>query len=354
MTEPVVINELTGSQRSITLSGRALPKRPPGLESGGMLRTKITWYAGNNVATQQVLGVEELDMTLSGVWNDRFIGGLVEVEGFQTPQLARDVVAIFEDIQRSGNTLRFQWGPVVRTGILKEFVPTWARLQDVEWTMNWEWQSRDDATVPRATLDEPPDSSELRRRQNEVDDQLAFEPAQVSPDYRSQVRAEIGRVRGRVVSLFDRVRDARSFALVPLTATRGALADAELLREEGNSVIGDLLETPIDLATGFQDLVSRLRVEVWRREEGNRTRRVVGEGQRLGRVFRRISAPAPLAVVTVRGGGDSLRRIAQRFYGTQDEWRRIESANGLTGSVVPAGTLVVVPPLSNATEDVGC
>jgi hypothetical protein len=348
----VIIRELTGSQRSVTLGGRALPNRS--LPAGGELREKKTWYAGNNVATLQVLGAQDNDMQLRGIWNDRFIGGQVETNGFETPELARDVVAIFDTLQRSGNALRFQWGEVVRMGILAEFEPVWLREQDVEWTMRFSWFGRDDQEVPRATLDEPPNSAELRTRQNQTDDQLAFEPKAVRTDYADVIRAQVRGMRARVGAIFDRVRAAQSVVAIPLTAVRGALADAEALRLLGNALAVDLIETPVEVATNFEGLVDRLGVEVWRREQGRRSRRVQAEGQRVARDLRRLTRPSPLAVVTIRGGGDSLRRIAREVYGTADEWRRIADVNGLPDSVVAAGTLIVIPPLSAPVEDSEC
>ncbi len=336
------------------MGGRGLPERP--LPAGGRLRTKKTWYSGNNVATLQVLGSEDMDMQLRGVWNDRFIAGQVLTSGFDNddPVLARDVVRIFDTLQRAGNTLRFQWGDVVRMGVLAEFEPRWLREQDVEWTMRFEWFGRDDQEVPRATLDEPPNSAQLRQRQNETDDQLAFEPPSIKPDYAARVRTQISDVRGRVGAIFDRVRAAQSVGGIPLTAVRGVLADAEALRRSANALGVELLEAPLELATDLEGLIDRLGAETWRREQGRRVLRTLAEGQRVARELRRLTRPAPLAVVTIRGGTDSLRRLAREFYGTPDEWRRIADVNDFPDSVVAPGTLVVIPPLSAPAETSDC
>jgi len=348
----IVIQELTGSRRSIELGGRALPERP--FPAGGRLRSKKTWYAGNNVATLQVLGSEDIDTQIKGVWNDRYIVDQVATTGFETPQLARDVVRIFEVLQRSGNALRVQWSDVVRMGILAEFEPNWLREQDVEWSMRFEWYGRDDQEVTRATLDEPPNSAELRRRQNESDDRLAFEPDSIRTDYSDSVRAGAASVRARVGALFDRVRSAQSVAAIPLTAVRGALADAEALRSIGNVLGVELIEAPLEAATELEGLIDRLGAETWRREQGRRVLRTQAEGQRVARDLRRLTRPEPIAVITVRGGNDSLRRLARDYYGTADEWRRIADVNDLSSSVVAPGTLIVIPPLSAPSENSEC
>lgn len=341
MSQPIVIQELSGSERVIVLGGRALPERP--LPAGGRTRHKLTWYAGNAVGTLQVLGVEDKSTTINGEWNDRFIADQVTVQGFETPTLAREVVAIFENIQRSGNAIRFQWGDVVRMGILADFDPEWQREQDVRWSMEFAWYGRDDLELPRASADEPPNSSELRNRQNESDNELAFEPSGTRPDYSSRVRTRISRVRGKVGAIFDRVRAAQSGDAIPLTAVRGALGDASGLRDAANLVSVDLLEAPLEVATASDRLLDRLRVQVWRSEQGRRVRRVLAEGQRVALELRRSTRPEPLAVVTARAG-DSLRRLALRYYGSADEWQRIASANDLTDSVLTPGALIVIPP----------
>lgn len=349
----ILIQEISGSGRIVSLGGRALPERPIGF--GGRLREKKTWYAGNNVATLQVLGSEEMDMTIRGVWNDRFIADQVATSGFETPELAREVVTIFHSLQRSGNALRFQWGDQVRMGILAEFEPTWLREQDVEWMMRWSWFGRDDQEVPRASLDEPPNSSELRQRTDEQDDQLAFEPKKnTKTDYSAAIRLRIAQVRGRVGAIFDRVREAQSVASIPLTAVRGVLADAEALRLEANELSVELLELPIEITTTEDRLIDRINVENWRREQGRRGRNLLAEGQRVARNLRTLTRPEPIAVVTIRGGNDSLRRLAREFYGTADEWRRIADVNDLPDSVVTPGTIVVIPPLAAPVEDQSC
>lgn len=352
MTVPILIQELTGSQREVSLGGRALPERP--LPAGGLLRHKKTWYPGSGVATLQVLGSEVSSTQFQGVWNDRFIGGQVTTTGFETPELARELVTIFEQLRDSGNTLRFEWGPVVRRGILAQFEPLWLRQQDVRWTMLFEWEARDDQEVPRATLDEPPNSAELRTRLNESDDNLAFKPKAVKPSYATTVIEQINSVRGRVTDIFDRIRVAQSFQSVPLSSVRGALAAAEGLRLEGNALSVDLVEDPIEVATTFETLLDRVRVDAWRREQGRRVRRLQARGQSDARDLRKLSNPQPIAVVTMRGGNDSLRRVARRFYGTADEWRRIAQANDLPDSTVAAGTLIVVPPLSAPIDTEAC
>lgn len=137
------VEELTGSQRSIRLRDRALPYQGVGFPI--TQRTKKTYYGGNPVATLQVLGPDYGNTQLDGIWKARFLADSVEFNSGNSgsaaaPDLSspEDLVLLFEDIALSGNTLRVQWGPHVREGILVRFTPDWIRLQDVKWAMEFE------------------------------------------------------------------------------------------------------------------------------------------------------------------------------------------------------------------------
>lgn len=342
-----VIEELTGSQRRIVLRGRALPER--GVGFGTRLRHKATWYAGNQVGTLQVFGPEVQATDLEGIWNDRYVSDLVDTSGFGALNTAGDLVGAFESLCASGNALRVQWGPQVRNGILAEFTPEYEREQDVRWTASFAWYGRDDQAQPRATPDDPPNSAELLTRQNEADDELAFAPPDIRTDYLDDVRAHARSIRGRVGSVFDRVRSAQRAASVPLSDVRALLADAEGVRRAGNRATADLVERTVDRMTDSDDVLSKVTLGGWTRSQGRAFGRLRAQAQRVARQLRRSVSPEPFAVVSVREG-ETLRTLARRFYGTSDDWQRIAAVNSLPDSVVPIGTIVVVPPKSIAVD----
>jgi nucleoid-associated protein YgaU len=352
----LVIQELTGSQRSITLRGWALPQRGP--DFGGRLRTKTTWYAGNKVGTLQVLGPEVTPTEFEGYWMDRHLGDPDEgqqivTEGFDTVELAVDLVAAFESIRDSGNRLRVEWGPFVRNGVLAEFTPRPERTNDIKWKMSFEWDARDDATQPRATTDEPPDTAELRERQNGSDDQQAFAPKQTDPDFFAEVAERAAEVRRRTGDVFDKVREAQGAAVIPIRSIRGIVTDVEAMRTEANGLLVHLVESFTDEVTSFDDLFSTLAVEGWRRTQARRVSDLRAQAQLTARQVRTTGQPEPVRIVETREG-DTLRRIAWKVYGVSDEWQRIAAANGLTDSLVPVGLMLVIPPLGAPVDTQGC
>jgi phage tail protein X len=349
----LIIQELTGSQRSITLRGWALPQRGP--DFGGRLRTKTTWYAGNQVGTLQVLGPEITPTEFEGFWMDRHLdeADQIVVEGFGDVTRARDLVAVFESIRDAGNRLRVEWGPFVRNGVLAEFTPRPEREQDIKWKAQFEWDAKDDAEQPRATTDEPPDTSELRERQNSSDDQQAFAPDQIRVDYFQEVQSRAAGIRGRVGNVFDKVRQAQGLAVIPVRSIAGIVADVESLRDESNAMLVHLVETFVDDATDLEDLISTLTMEGWRRTQARRIADVRAQAQATARQVRTAGQPEPIQIVESKEG-DTLRSIAWRVYGVADEWQRIATANSLPDSIVEVGTMLVIPPLGSPVDTQVC
>lgn len=336
----LIIQELRGARRSITLRGRALPERGP--EFGLRTRAKQTWYAGTGIATLQVLGAEVLDTEFVGVWSDRHLAEQVSVEGFAEVATAAQLVRAFESICAEGQRLRVSWGPFVRSGVLAEFVPKPDREVDIGWQATFRWDSREDQDVPVATFDAPPETSELRASVNAADDEQAMMPGAAQRDYAGQVRGRADEVRRQIGRVFDRIRTARRSGPMPLSSVLGIAADVELVRSATSEFLGDLVEVPVFDTTDGDDLASRLRLEAWRRTQGRRVSDVRASTQRSGRELRKYGRPGGVRIVEVQEG-ETLRSIARREYGSADDWQRLADANGLVDSIVPAGLVLVVP-----------
>src|SRR5690606_21640253 len=195
MSLPLIIEEVTGPKRSITLRGRSLPYQE--VSWGGEQRVNINFHAGNPVATAQVVGPTYKPTVLKGTWKDTFlnatpaedvatyvqyevgteenspillnfpsinifepgtVGGATftsggSVEGSkQQAKTARAVRDAFELIRRSGQLLRVEWGSLVRYGYLTNttFTHTRGAETDIGWELEFEWIG-DTHTPPRVT-----------------------------------------------------------------------------------------------------------------------------------------------------------------------------------------------------------
>jgi len=155
-----IMELLTGGipQRILQLRGSGLPHRPAAWKSGNRLNT--TWYPGNgDEATQQNMGPIEMPSNWSGEWRYRMLsrtpakytntGNMSELIDIIQPVT---LVQLIEEMFRGGHRLRVIWfqggdGPqskalIMREGQAKEWEFPVERAEDIQWNIQWEWQSR--------------------------------------------------------------------------------------------------------------------------------------------------------------------------------------------------------------------
>ena len=342
----LLIEEVDGD-RFVALSGRALPFR--GVNFGTLMRKEVTWYAGSNVGTMQVLGLEEPNTDIEGMWSDRYLAGQVSVGGFPEVVLASDLVAIFKEIAGRGSRLRVQWGPEVRNGIIESFDPTYERQEDVAWSISFAWFGRDDAEVTRAFTPSEPDQEPALSAMNELDEVAADEPSRASRSYLSTVRSQVTSIRGSTTSYINAVKRVALSPNPPLGPLNEVITAARQIGEDVKSLVSNASE-PIDESILSERAEDRLLGDLARR---NVSRSAVGVRSETGTVARRLEKkvrPRGRTIIEVREG-QTLRRLAMEFYGSSDDWSRIALANGLTRSVVEPGTLLVIPDVSDPVQD---
>jgi hypothetical protein len=154
----ITISELTGAQRTITLTGGGLPKQ--GANWGGTQRVITTWYPGNATeATQHVLGPTEKQTNWDGIWRTNLLYRSPAI--FADPKVGLTQIVdaftlkeVIEDIFRGGALLNVIWGTVVNHGagpeaktITREGRATdwdfkFDRPDDITWNVTFEWANR--------------------------------------------------------------------------------------------------------------------------------------------------------------------------------------------------------------------
>jgi hypothetical protein len=342
----VVIEETTGAGRSITLRGRALPYQ--GVGFGGKMRTAVTWYPGNPEATIQVLGPELDSTTMEGMWKDRFLLRQAELSGFDaalTGATAAQLVRAFEILRDSGNELRVQWADTVRRGILTEFVPTWLRSQDVRWTATWTWFAANPDQPVRAAP-APLPGKDVNTALIRHDNAFVSAPKIIAKDYLSEINGFVDGVRRQAGKVFDAIREAQRQIQTPVALVQKVLSAADSLQAEAEDEVGRLTNIPYTYAQTADRVVGVLSVEAWRRRTAGASDRLVAAVKRTAEQYERTIVSDVLDVIVV-SEDVTLRQLSTRYYGSPDSWTVIADANGLVDSVVPAGTVLVIPSLPN-------
>ena len=336
----LVIDELSGPQRRIVLAGRALPYRGPGWQT--TMRHSISWKAGSPIGTIQPLGSQEEPTTFHGMWKDRFLAPFVGAFGFDFEiRLAEDLCRAMYLLARSGNEIRVEWGSFVRSGLIGHFRAEPERTQDIAWELEFVWNSFDDQKPAPASAQNKPEA-DLKARLNAMDDTLAFEPPNLAEDFSAGVVSGITNLRDKASSIFDVVRQVNT-ALATPAQTLGAIATAVSdIQTEAESELVRLLDAPGEFVRSLDRLTDVLSFETWRRTQGRTVHAFRYSSQLTEAGVREEASPGAVGVVLMPAGV-TLRALAASIYGTPDAWKLIASANGLSGSDVPAGTPLISP-----------
>jgi hypothetical protein len=222
----------------VVLRGRALPYAK--VDWGVSQRVTTTFYPGNPVATQQVLGPEELPTTMEGMWKARYLENNVLVDGVELDPDPFAVVRLFSDMCRIGAVWRVTWLGEVRRGVMTSFTPTWHRQTDCGWEAVFDWAARDDDGTEPPDLGDPPGGSfDILGEINSFLDKVAAAPLVAS----QLVNMVIGDIRA-----------------IQETASRivGILASAETLVSAPAQVIGSLRAAIVSLANQVNVAVRRI------------------------------------------------------------------------------------------------
>lgn len=342
----LTIQELTGEQRALILKGRALPYRPASF-GRGVQRTHKTTYQGNPQSTQQVLGPEETEATLEGMWKSRFIGGCVQQVGFpREVTAAADLVEFVDSIRQAGQTVQVQWGPELRVGILVAFEATWERVQDVRWTIDFEWQSRGAVTTKarRSAARKPG----LLDKLNALSDVLALGPEFLLPDVNAMLVSTISEVRKKIGQMFDALMVVARIGRLPADVAGSIVANATGLRAqllEGSNAVS---EVPVTEIVSVDDLIVLTEAEFWRRDVATKMQELLEEVSIVEQQTTERASPPPVAVVEVKQW-TTLYQISQEQYGTPDLAGFIADVNDHQEIAVAPGTVLIIPPKPQET-----
>lgn len=114
---PVVLQELEGLLRTVSLQDAALPER--GVEVGAKLRKVVNRYPGNDVPSVQILGHEEDPIVVKGSLNDVLMG----LSGY-----ARATSDALRQLFLGKRYVAFSWGDtIVRRGFIDDLKIIWDR-----------------------------------------------------------------------------------------------------------------------------------------------------------------------------------------------------------------------------------
>lgn len=390
----ILIEELEGRRRTLSLVGPALPLR--GATWGGEQRLVTAFPPGKGgEATQQVLGVAEAPSEWEGTWNTtRMVAApsILRSDG-QDQQITRafTLMSTFEDIARSGALLRVTWATeerkISREGRIGPYKFPVDREDDIRWSASFIWTSRGSGndTSPAAQAGEDVEAAVRAMNGTLADLQSAIVGAPVQsvdpnvPSGPSFVTlGQLEQIASAPKTFVERVSDTAAALRTNITRTVGIIETARSQPAEVAQVAGtaarqtqaEMLvvqrrlgqippETLADAGTPLSSvarsaayfaLVGRKNDVVLR--QALTTEAAARKNVRAGDATRGVDqarAANVLATIYARVG-DTFAALAARYYGTADLAAVLARANGLPGyQVAPAvGARLIVPKLGAA------
>jgi hypothetical protein len=325
----------------IQLEGRSLPYRPIPFE--GRQRVKTTYYAGNTVATQQVMGPIEEPTTITGIWKDKFLGN------DQAIALAENL----DLIRRSGVQLQVTWGSFVRRGILARLKFPMDRFQDVAWEMEFQWNGRGNTVAPPITatgVQNPREGltavsnglTEVRDAVTNYTDGVMARVYGFTQTTQIQFDVTINAALDLIGVIDSAASATTALASVPRYVLEQGIAVCKTARSSLQNFEESITDIPGELTHDYdltkelkdsaQDLLQYLaqkldilKLSTIQKEVAVNTL-VELDGQLFPEILAEERPPA----------GTDLRDLANRHYGDPDLWFIIAQYNGIVGSQVPA------------------
>lgn len=316
---------------------RAAPRRP--WTFGTQLRTVRTDYPGARTPSEQVLGPNHKPFTLTGRFDDRY-----NFPGYALTEQRR-----LEAMVRRGN--------LVRVGFQNQVFEV--LITEVDFEYHREWYIGYTLTV--STHDRPEDidisdrSPASTRSVQEAFDEVdllvqalatAHQEAPVSFLANSTAIDTDGQVDALLASQ-DRLADSvdqREVGIDQATISpfRRLATQFRTVGSDAFGLLDTLVDVRSDITLGVRTALAVLDFETWSRSLRFNARLILGTASQAAGDLEEREAAEAIALYRPRAG-ESLYRIASRYYGTADAWRLIADRNNLSSVVLDGTELLIIP-----------
>jgi hypothetical protein len=381
-TPALVIEELTGFKRRVTLKARGLPF-PGSIKFCTELDMDESKYVGFPRINQTVLSVHDKETEMTGAWHERFLDEdainssaavneqlddgseavSVQSNGIRTPVEACE---LFDDIARRASVLRVTWSHLSRVGRLATFEQDWSNLHDVKWRMLFKWIGKDNAVgaIAPARTSLVGLSAAFSAAFADAKDATAFDSLSDKLDtgFADSVDSAVGKAQRSVADIADTVEQRFAAVTESVDAVRRVTTLATFVRDQAQDLIDTINGTVAALMlTGSaieRTSLDRTLATLTNVDPGTQIAAACQQvgAVRAARALKHVAARQRhnalrnldnnvIAIVRMKAQQD-LRDVALRWYGNADDWEQIRSFNSFPSSQVKTGTVVFVPALN--------
>ena len=335
----------------IQLAAWSAPFRP--IEFGGTMRAQTTFYPGNPNASQLPIGSTEKPTTVTGEWNDKYLG-----DG-----QAQALADLLDSIRLAGVSVEVTWplsalggspsSPVlsgnanVRVGLITDFTYRYLYAgEDIGWSCEFTWRSRGAVTAPAISAT---GTINAREGFSDVALDLALTRATGQALLEGPTVAPLG-IPQAAQRAFDNAFAAVDSVVGAVTQVTGAITSATLIPAAAATQLINSCTQGVQSCLNMVDNIESLNLltmevtdsalDLLRLVDSLFTTKA--QADKAGETcydaalgVQQQVLPDVIATVTAPAGTD-LRDLAIRYYGTPDGWMAIAQANDIVGSAVPA------------------
>lgn len=342
-----IVDGVDQSKTELKLLGNMLPMIP--FKFGGAQHMSKEYYAGNSEPSVHVLGAREDDLTIHGKLKDKRynedLGGV-----------SYEVMQALEKMRIRGNLLRLTLGGWVRYGFLEKTEFELNKVSDIGYSMTFSivgFTKPSNNKMIANTKEIPIDVN-----QDLINQAAAFQanyqaalPSKTLADllngYVNDVATAVALVNNFVSTVVTAAQDVEKVAFRAIGLVQNARtsiyrfqrnvwafkADFNTLKASANAAA-----QPVNL-THFTDILKIQQTISHSISDSNGLNDMLAQMQTR---FSAIAKQTPLARYLVKDG-DTLQRIAVKFYGSADSWDRIYDHNKLQTSQLTRGQLLEIP-----------
>lgn len=311
------------------------------------MRSVPTWYTGNRVPSEQILGGQQAPQEFHGRWNDRY-----NFKGY-----AQDTFREFVAMAFRGNLVEISFQGKGYLGLIK----TWSFNERRDWDIRYRFT----VSIHNA-LDDDEDQglgAEIIRKspisyQEEADATVALilNDADLAPvsHLGSGPADEMAILSGELESIMDSLGDTLDQRDLNVSAPNNTISSFSLLSSKFRAVTDKALEMNealLDLKSDAHLAIvtgkSLLDFEDWGRSLRFHARVLMGQSMEAERDLKGRDEPEVDRLYRAREG-ESLMAISRQVYGSPHQWGVIYEANGLTSEVLTGDEILIIPQLGEA------
>lgn len=324
---------------TIVLAGSWMPQIP--FTFGGTVRMKKEFYSGYSEPTVQVFGPEEKDITIKGLFKEKRFRRETGLKNVST-EIQQQVDAM----RIRGNLVRLRLGEFERYAIMSDTNFEMDRLSRIGYSITFSiigFNAPKNAIflqrkkeVPFAILKELIDAAtKLNLDFSTIPATVPRSIADIINGLTNDVASALNTITNFIDQVFSTIQDIKS----AINRIKGLIKYAQQKLKSYKKQLGSIFSfdpsvsisgrydnarystSSVAFASSITSLLERLRLQ-----------------------FSSIINDLPLARNLVKQG-DTLQKIAIKFYGNSNDWKKIYDYNNLSSTDLPQGLMLEIPRL---------